>query len=155
VTDESSAPVVLILNRDLFFGVRLRQALTADGWAPKIVPNTAKLTTELGAAADVALVIVDMATAPDWSAVVSAAAAHVPEVPVLAFGAHRDVDRFRAAKAAGVTRVVSNGDFHRDMIGFVRRYASHAPASTTDAMEPAATDGRTGEQADLAGSTTP
>jgi hypothetical protein len=57
-------------------------------------------------------------------------------VPVLVFGSHFDVDGRRAAKAAGVARVLTNGDFHKDMVGFVRRYARRTPGSSPRA-EPA------------------
>ena len=118
----TAAPLVLIVNRDLFFGVRLRQALRADGWDPRIVPTTAAAVEALTHASP-ALIVADMAAGPDWTLLVRAAAATDPPTPVLAFGAHRDVDAFRAAKSAGVTRVISNGDFHRDMVGTARRYA--------------------------------
>ena len=120
---ESAASGILILNRDLFFGVRLRQALTADGWLPRLVPNAGALVTALGEGSAPSLIIVDMAAQPDWSMIEAAAASTQPATPVLAFGPHKDVDGFRAAKAGGATRVVSNGDFHKDMTGFVRRYA--------------------------------
>lgn len=120
---EPAASGILILNRDLFFGVRLRQALTADGWLPRLVPNAEAVVTALSERLPPALLIVDMAALPDWSLIEQAAAATHPPTPVLAFGPHKDVDGFRAAKAGGATRVVSNGDFHRDMTGFVRRYA--------------------------------
>jgi hypothetical protein len=42
---------------------------------------------------------------------------------VLAFGPHMDVEAFRAAKDAGVTRVVSNSQFHRNMANLIERYA--------------------------------
>lgn len=120
---EPTASGILILNRDLFFGVRLRQALTADGWLPRLVPNADALVTALAEGPVPALIVVDMASQPDWTVIESAAASTQPATPVLAFGPHRDVAGFRVAKAGGATRVVSNGDFHRDMTGFVRRYA--------------------------------
>lgn len=120
---EPTGSGILILNRDLFFGVRLQQALTADGWQPRLIPNVGALVAALGEDPTPALIVVDMAAQPDWSVIEAAAIATRPATPVLAFGPHKDVDGFRAAKAGGATRVVSNGDFHRDMIGFVRRYA--------------------------------
>ena len=120
---EPAAPGILILNRDLFFGVRLRQALTGDGWLPRLVPDPEAVAAALSAEPPPALIVVDMAASPDWSLIEGAAAATEPPTPVLAFGPHKDVDGFRAAKAGGATRVVSNGDFHRDLTGFVRRYA--------------------------------
>ncbi len=120
---EPAASGILILNRDLFFGVRLRQALSADGWSPRLVPNAEAVVTALREGPPPALLVVDMASLPDWLLIEGAAAATHPPTPVLAFGPHKDVDGFRAAKAGGATRVVSNGDFHRDVTGFVRRYA--------------------------------
>ena len=122
-TTETVASGILILNRDLFFGVRLRQALTADGWLTRLVPNAGALVAALVENPAPALIVVDMAAQPDWSMIVEAAAATQPPTPVLAFGPHKDVAGFRAAKAGGATRVVSNGDFHKDITGFVRRYA--------------------------------
>ena len=46
------------------------------------------------------------------------------DVPILAFGPHKDVEGFRSAKAAGVTRVVANGEFSRSLPDLVRRYAT-------------------------------
>ncbi len=119
---------ILILNRDLFFGVRLRQALMADGWSPRILPSVDAVLSDLDERSDAGLVIVDMATNPDWAALVEGVRSRDAGLPILAFGAHRDVDQFRAAKAGGVTRVISNGDFHRDMTGVVRRYARWSDA---------------------------
>lgn len=143
---EVARPAILILNRDLFFGVRLRQALLTDGWEPRIVPSAVVLADLLAGDLAPALVIVDMAASPDWSLIERAAEQTLPPTPVLAFGPHRDIDGFRAAKAGGATRVVSNGDFHRDMTGFVRRYARSAE-------EPASAGGRTPDQADVAENT--
>ncbi|MDF3015147.1 MAG: hypothetical protein K0R44_372, partial [Thermomicrobiales bacterium] len=45
--------------------------------------------------------------------------------PTLAFGPHVDIEGRRAAKAAGVTRIVSNGQFHTDTVGLIERYRRH------------------------------
>ena len=57
----------------------------------------------------------------EWAVIARVTAAG--RTPILAFGSHLDVEGRRAAKAAGVTRVLSNGDFHRDMVALVERYA--------------------------------
>lgn len=143
---EVARPAIVILNRDLFFGVRLRQALLADGWEPRIVPGAEALAAALADGPAPALVIVDMAAAPDWPLIEETTSRTVPPTPVLAFGPHKDVQGFRAAKAGGATRVVSNGDFHRDMTGFVRRYARRGG-------EPEPEAGRTPDQAGVAENT--
>ncbi len=70
------------------------------------------------------LVIVDLNAvhgADEWSSITSV---EQSGIPVLVFGPHRNVEGLRAAKAAGVSRVVSNGQFHGDMVGFITRYVS-------------------------------
>ena len=74
--------------------------------------------------------IVDLGAGPDWELLRPHLAA-CPDrggdpafpSPVLAFGPHKDVEAMRAAKAAGVTRLVSNGEFHRELAGLVARSA--------------------------------
>ena len=134
---------ILILNRDLFFGVRLREALLANGWRLQILPTATALAQTIETGPPPALVIVDMAARPDWELIAAAASHTVPPIPVLAFGPHKDVEGFRAAKAGGATRVVANGDFHRDVTGFVRRYARRPE-------EPVTGTGRTPRQTNVA-----
>jgi hypothetical protein len=66
--------------------------------------------------------VIDMGAGVDWEAVATVTGEGA-KTPVLVFGSHLDVEGLRAAKAAGVRRVVSNGDFHRDMVALVQRYA--------------------------------
>ena len=42
--------------------------------------------------------------------------------PTLAFGPHVDVEGRRAAKVAGIDRIVSNGQFDREMMPLIERY---------------------------------
>ncbi len=114
---------IVVLNRDLFFGVKIGNTLRGLGYQVAFVPATeafvARLRTE-GAAP--VLGVIDMGAGVDWEAVRMVTGENAT-TPVLVFGSHLDVEGLRAAKAAGVRRVVSNGDFHRDMVALVRRYA--------------------------------
>lgn len=115
---------VVVLNRDLFFGVRIGNQLRALGHTVEVVPNTARFVAAVRAADPPAVLgVIDIAAGPDWTAVEALTADPAVPTPLLAFGPHLDVAGFRAAKAAGAARVVSNGDFHRGMIDLVRRYA--------------------------------
>lgn len=115
---------IVVLNRDLFFGVKIGNTLRALGYQVSFVRDTAAFMDRLtGSGTPPVLGLIDMNTGVDWDAVASITGGDGPGVPVLAFGSHLDVDGRRAAKAAGVTRVLSNGDFHRDMVALVRRYA--------------------------------
>ncbi len=123
-TAPASLGAVVVLNRDLFFGVRIANALRARGYRVEIAPTSerfAALLREMDPAP--ALAIIDMTAVSDWSLLQEIASDPNTSTPILAFGPHKDVSAFRAAKDAGVSRVVSNGDFHRDMLGLVERYA--------------------------------
>ena len=118
-----AAPVVVALIKDLFFSVKVGNELRAHGYEPVIARGSARFV-ELVAERRPVLGIIDVMAGVDWDAVgrlVEDAATR--DMPLLAFGPHMDVEGLRAAKAAGVTRVVSNGQLHADLPGLVRRYA--------------------------------
>ncbi len=119
---------IVVLNRDLFFGVRIGNGLRGLGYEVTFAPDAPAFATAVRAATPPAVLgIVDLSAGPDWAAIAALTADHAVVTPVLVFGAHKDVEGLRAAKSAGVTRVVSNGDFHRDTAGIVARYALAAP----------------------------
>jgi methylmalonyl-CoA mutase cobalamin-binding subunit len=116
-------PEIVVLNRDLFFGVRIGNALRDAGYAVTFRPATAAFVAAVRAAEPPAVLgLIDLGAGPDWPEI-ARLTRDVPVTPILVFGPHKDVDGFRAAKAAGITRIVSNGDFHRDMLGLIQRYA--------------------------------
>lgn len=122
--DVTGAPnVAVVLNRDLLFGSRVRGALAALGLDARVVGKTGEFIAALrelqGAAA---IGIIDMNGAVDWDALADTLRGADDVPPTLAFGSHKDVENLRAAKAAGVTRVVSNGQFHREMPELIERY---------------------------------
>ena len=123
---ETQTPRIVALNRDVFFGVKLSNLAKALGYDLALVPNVAAVDAALIDAAEaVALVIIDMNVLDksiDWSALAAIIGAN-PAIPTLGFGSHTDVDSRRAAKATGLTRIVSNGDFHRNAPDLVQRYA--------------------------------
>jgi len=120
-----AAPVVVALNRDLMFGSRISSVVKALGFAPRLVKDTDAFALAVREA-DPALAIVDMNGPVDWGAIAALAADPAVTTPLLGFGPHVDVDGRRAAKAAGMTRIVSNGDFHRDTAELISRYARPA-----------------------------
>ena len=116
--------LAVVLNRDLLFGSRIRSALTSLGLEARFVSTAEQfvgaLHEESGA---VAIGIVDMNGAVAWNVIrEELSGANCGGVPTLAFGPHVDVEGRSAAKAAGVTRIVSNGQFHADMAGLIERY---------------------------------
>lgn len=123
--DETQSTIV-VLNRDLFFGVRIANALRARGYRVEMAPTPQRFA-ELLREIDPVLGIIDMAAVPDWTPLKEIASEPEMATPLLAFGPHKDIASFRSAKKAGIHRVVSNGEFHRDMLGLVERYERPAP----------------------------
>ncbi|HYI14239.1 MAG TPA: hypothetical protein VEX37_02535 [Thermomicrobiales bacterium] len=134
--NDGGGPVLLLIP-DVFFAVTVRNTVRRIGYEPHIV----KLTDDLVVAAgehQAVLAIVDLAavhSTSEWDDIGDLVA---DGLPVLVFGSHKDVDGLRAAKSAGVTRVVSNGQFHREMAELIQRYA--LAASCALVQEPADVD---------------
>jgi hypothetical protein len=124
---------IAVLNRDLFFGVRLKQLGASLGYVVEIVPDAARFI-QLLQNEQVVLGIIDINASPDWSVIAGDPHA-AARPPILAFGPHLDVEGLRAAKASGVTRVVSNGQFHRDPAALISRYAGGKLENKQDESE--------------------
>ena len=112
----------LILNRDLMFGSRIKSALTQIGLRARFVPDTEQFVSAfMDLDESTAIAILDMNGPVDWEQI-RAVTAMPNGAPILAFGPHVDVGGRRAAKAAGVTRIVSNGQFHSELQTLIQRY---------------------------------
>ena len=115
---------IVVLNRDLMFGSRISAAARTLGYTACFVRDLPALAAALEASGDPpVLAVIDMNAPLDWDAVAALVAGLDGRVPILGFGPHVDIDGRRAAKGAGLTRIVSNGEFHRDTAGFLKRYA--------------------------------
>jgi hypothetical protein len=121
----TSLPTIFVLNRDLFFGVRIGNLLKSADYDPRFAKTTAELVDLLRTAiSQPVLIIVDIGAGPDWDQISSLTTVDTARIPILAFGPHKDVDALRAAKAAGVARVVANSEFHRNALALIQRYAA-------------------------------
>jgi hypothetical protein len=115
---ESTNRTIVVLNRDLFFGVRIGNLLKVAGSSPIFAKTTSEFIDSLKNYRPV-LGIIDLGAIPDWAAIQA-----IPgPTPILAFGPHKDAEALRAVKSAGVTRVVSNSEFHKNALALVERYA--------------------------------
>jgi hypothetical protein len=116
--------LAVVLNRDLLFGSRIRSALNSLGLEARFFPTAEQFVGALHQEPrSVAIGILDMNGAVSWDVIrEELSGTKGGGVPTLAFGPHVDVEGRRAAKAAGVTRIVSNGQFHADMVGLIERY---------------------------------
>ena len=102
------------MNRDLLFGSRIRSALKSLGLEAHFVATAEQFVGALHERpSSVAIGIIDMNGAVSWDVIrEELSRPNGDQVPTLGFGSHVDVESRRAAKAAGVTRIVSNGQFH-------------------------------------------
>lgn len=112
----SSQPRILALSRDVFFGMRIRTTVQQLGYELRLIKTETELVTESD---DSVLVLIDFNHHVDWAAL---APLFASQIPTLAFGSHTYVEQFRAAKAAGVTRTVSNGEFSRNLPKLIEQY---------------------------------
>jgi hypothetical protein len=120
-------PLLLIaLNRDVFFGVRLRNLAKELGFDLHLAANPEAVGRALrDRHLTTALVIIDMNVLDqevDWDALAGILGEY-PAVPSLGFGSHTDVETRRAAKKAGLSRIVANSEFHKDAAALIQRYA--------------------------------
>ena len=109
---------IVALSRDVFFGMRVRTVLRQLGYDFALV----KTESEAAGAVDqeeTSLLLVDFNQPVAWEEL---SAVLQGDTPVLGFGSHTDVEAFRAAKQAGVSRVVSNGEFSRRLSELIEQY---------------------------------
>lgn len=125
--------IILALEKDLFFAVKMRDTLRHHGMEVKTVRTLTAFEQGLLAPGGEqeerpALVIVNTATTGvDWEAAIREARA--AGYPVLAFGSHMDLEARARALEAGAQRVVANSKFTSDMPGLVKRMMSEPESS--------------------------
>lgn len=113
--------LVVVLSRDVFFAMRIRTSLRQLGYDVVTVSDIPSFTTAFETGDVLAVLgLIDFNSPVAWPLL---ADAMETGVPIVAFGPHTDVEGFRAAKAAGVARVVSNGEFSRSLPALVKRHA--------------------------------
>lgn len=117
--------VIIAVIKDVFFGITVRNTIKRLNYEPQII-KTAQTLMDTVAVYDPSLVIVDLQVIEDESAWDYITATRKQGVPVLVFGPHKDVEGLRAAKQAGVSRVVANSQFHREMPVLIERYVREA-----------------------------
>lgn len=118
--EPQQAGAIIALSRDLFFGMRIRTIIRKLGYELSLPKSESETVVALNDTSHARLVLVDFNQPVDWDALRPVIDS---KVPVIGFGSHTDVDGFRGAKAAGVDRVVSNGEFSRALPDLVAKYA--------------------------------
>jgi DNA-binding NtrC family response regulator len=114
---------ILTLTPDLFFSTRIRSALEQAGHTVRLVEAAEEVSEamdELGPA----LVVLDIGAAGSWpwEDILRDLHEQQPELPILAFGSHMDVEATKQAQTLGATRVVARSEFVNNMANLVERY---------------------------------
>ena len=118
------SPIVIALVKDLFFSVKLGNEIRRAGFTPMIVKNTAEFVRGI-AEQSAALGVIDLGAGVNWDEFRAWTKNNeTSAIPIIAFGPHKDVEALQAAKAAGVTRVMSNSVFHAQTAEMISRYAA-------------------------------
>lgn len=120
---------VVVLSKDVFFGMRIRTSLRQLGYEVEIAKDVPAFASSVDAGGDpAALGLIDFNSPVDWSTLEDVIESGVP---MIAFGPHTDVEGFRAAKGAGAVRVVANGEFSRSLPALAKRHARSAETPTS------------------------
>jgi hypothetical protein len=126
-TTRKERGTVIALISDIFFGITVRNVSRKLDFETIVIRDPSELNQTL-AVYEPDLLIVDMTVPGEdedaWERIEDVVES---DIRVLAFGPHREVDLFRMAKDAGVTRVVANSQFHREMGELINRYALPPP----------------------------
>jgi len=118
---EAPQPVVVALEMDLFFSVRIEDAARAAGARAVVVESAAALWGAIEAWP--ALVLIDLAAAQGWDEVVRRAKS-LPEfraIPIVAFGSHVDTDTLQAARQAGCDHAWARSHFTTELPQLIQR----------------------------------
>ena len=120
--EHASPAVVGYVVRDLFFQVRITEALRRLGMIGRRVDSTASIEALDGMVVDLSL------PSSRWQPLIEAAKA--TQVPVLAFGSHMDQQKWQQAKAAGAGRVVANSQMTERLPELIRRLLGYEQVSS-------------------------
>jgi DNA-binding NtrC family response regulator len=124
MSEPQATQKIVIMIRDLFFSVKVKNELTKAGYEPLLVKREPELLSTVESSHPI-LVLIDLGARPDWKLLEPLLEADTAP-PVVAFGPHKDLDARKEAQTAGVTRVVTNQQMHRNLHEYVERYARTA-----------------------------
>ena len=132
----SETKKILLLEKDLFFIVKVRDTLGYAGYETQVARSAEDFARKLAAAMPALAIVHTGLAGVDWEQVIRQAKA--AQVPTLAFGSHIDLESQQAARRAGADRVISNSKLAQDLPGIVERMLHKTGATLED--EPEAED---------------
>ena len=126
-------PLVVALEPDLFFSVRIAQVVRDGGGRAMIVEDGQALWDAIEHWPE--LILIDL-SAPGWEEPVRRAKnlPHTKSIPIVAFGSHVDTETLRAARIAGCDHAWARSRFMSELPEMVRR-TLNAPARWVDGWD--------------------
>jgi DNA-binding NtrC family response regulator len=121
---ESESRSALLLDNDLFFVAKVRETLRHAGYETRTVRRAEDFAQALTETKLTVALVNTQARGIDWRAAITAARA--ANIPVIAFGAHVDLETQQAAREAGATRVISNSRLASDLAQIVTDVVARA-----------------------------
>jgi DNA-binding response OmpR family regulator len=129
----SETKTVLLLERDLFFIVKVRDTLSHLGYETQVARSSDDFARKLAAGAPALAMVHTGLVGVDWEQAI--AEAKVAGTPTLAFGSHIDLEAQQAARRAGADRVISNSKLAKDLPAIVERMVNKSGADLQEAEE--------------------
>ena len=126
----SESKKILLLERDLFFVVKVRDTLSHLGYETQVARGAEDFARKLAADTPALAMVHTGLAGVAWEAVIAQAKA--AQVPTLAFGSHIDLEAQQAARRAGADRVISNSKLANDLPAIVERMVSRGDAEPAD-----------------------
>ncbi|TWT50702.1 hypothetical protein Pla22_34450 [Rubripirellula amarantea] len=111
--DEQSQGVVALLSGDLLFASKVKSAATNGGYEFYFGGNLPKENT-----ASIRFVILDLSTRNGLVPTIAKQCAdECPDARLIAYGPHVQVEKLKAAREAGIPRVLTNGQLDAGLSG--------------------------------------
>ena len=133
----SESRTILLLERDLFFSVKIRDTLKPQGYETQVARSKDDFARKLAAGAPVLAIVHTGIAGVAWEHAIAQAKA--AGVPTLAFGSHVDLVAQQAARRAGADRVISNAKLAKDLPAIVQQMVGDrdqgSPYEVEDTLE--------------------
>ncbi|MDW8099038.1 MAG: DUF309 domain-containing protein [Anaerolineae bacterium] len=115
--------------QDLFFGVRIQDAVEKLGGQVQMVGDAGELIMDLPDPPMLIIVEMGPANQETWQEVIRQARQLFPQVPILAFGSHQDTEARQAARRAGCNQVWARSRFAQALPALVQTHLRSRPST--------------------------
>ena len=129
----SETKKILLLEKDLFFIVKVRDTLGYAGYETQVARSAEDFARKLAAAMPALAIVHTGLAGVDWEQVIRQAKA--AQVPTLAFGSHIDLEAQQAARRAGADRVIANSKLANNLTAIVERMTNNGDAALADELD--------------------